>query len=259
MERSASSRVRPSGFGKNFPPACACRDGLESFLVISSMTVSRLSSMRSAFTAAGRRRDRSSCLRHGTCTHRNSVEHVSRSRGESVDFFHRPAKPKTGQVGGFQTGITSWPSLAATGCGWQRGAVGCGHCKRTRVREACGGAIRPSGGGIHSSHGHFGRSIAGHGFRQFREPGFCVVKEPARDDRGRHFSRGAGVPAAALTRPTNGFVRMSAPADRTAPATRRRSPVVNRAASMPAASAGASRGWRRRTRPGPRTRLRPAN
>jgi hypothetical protein len=64
------------------------------------------------------------------------------------------------------------------------------------------------------------------------------------------------LPAAALTPSTVGFVRMPAPAGRTAQATRRRSPVVNRATSRPEQSVGSSDGWGERTRPGPRTRLR---
>jgi hypothetical protein len=55
-----------------------------------------------------------------------------------------------------------------------------------------------------------------------------------------------------------GFVRMPAPAGRTVQATRLCSPVVTRATSFPEPSVGTSRGWRRRTRPGPRTRLRRA-
>jgi hypothetical protein len=66
------------------------------------------------------------------------------------------------------------------------------------------------------------------------------------------------LPAAALTPSTVGFVRMPAPAGRTAQATRRRSPVVNRATSYPEQSIGLSDGWKRRTRPGSRTRLRRA-
>jgi len=221
------------------------------------MTVSRTSPMLAAFAAARRRCDSSPHTRHETCLDRNSVEEGSRPRGESVDFFHRFAKPRSTLGGGSRASSASRRSRGAASFGWNRGAVGCGHCKRTRVREACGGAIRLSGGGIHSSHGHFGRSIVGCGFRVGQESGFSVVEQPSRDDRGRHFSRGTGVPAAALTRPSFWFVRMSAPADRTASATRRRSPVVNRATSMPA-SAGMSCGWWRRTRPGPRTRLRSA-
>ena len=192
------------------------------------------------------------------------MEEGSRSRGESVDFFHCFAKPSSIRDSGLRARAWLRRCGDASGFGWQRGADGYGHRKRTRVREACGGAIRPGGGGIHSSHGHFGRSIVECGFRDGVESWFCVVGQPsregppARDARGGYLARGAGVPAAALTCPSSGFVRMSAPADRTASATRRRSPVVNRATSMPA-SAGVSRGWWRRTRPGPRTRLRSAS
>jgi hypothetical protein len=135
------------------------------------------------------------------------------------------------------------------------GAARDGYRKRTRVRVACGGAIRPRGVGTHASHGHFGRSVVGS--RCF--PPVVLRSERRREPCVRHLSRGPGLPAAALTTFRHfGFVRLSALADRTVRATRLAGPVVNRAASLPAPTVGSSRGWRRRTRPGPRTRLRRA-
>ena len=190
-------------------------------------------------------------VRHAMCGGVRSVPNVSFRSVESVDFPAPPAKS-----------IPHWRGPTMRECGvarvstWRhrgrnQGASRNGHRKRTRVREACGGAIRPRGVGIHSSHGHFGRSVVGLGSLPL------VVLQPARgqQDRRRRLSRGTGLPAAALTPFPVRFVRMSAPADRTAQATRPRSPVVNRATSMPGTPAGTSGGWLRRTRPGPCTRL----
>jgi hypothetical protein len=126
---------------------------------------------------------------------------------------------------------------------------------------ACGGSNRPGGVGIHPSHGHPGRSIGS------RNLSLLVVNRPSRSeglaaaDSGlfrRHLSSGSELPAALTHTHHVGFVRMPAPAGRTVQATRLRSPVVNRATSFPDQSVGLSRGWKRRTRPGSRTRLRRA-
>ena len=191
--------------------------------------------------------------RHATCFRWHAVEKVSRPPNGRVDFFLRACGPATSNRG----------RLAARGVGAamsvrrrsrNRGAARNGHRKRTRVRVACGDAIRLRGVGTHSSHGHPGRSVVG---SRFSLPFVILRSDRRQEPRGRHLPRGPGLPAAALTSsPHVGLVRMPAPAGRTASATRRRSPVVNRATSLPAPTAGSSRGCRRRTRPDQRTRLR---
>jgi len=189
-------------------------------------------------------------FRHGTCTFDQDVEKPSQPLPERVDFGlpFSTVQPSRGlqRRPGTMPGVFHPPPY-----GWKRGAVGYGCRKRTHVREACGGAIRPGGEGIHSSHGHFGLSVG-----RFRSPSFVVQRLPGGHPSCRSpFSRGPGLLAALTTRDV-GFVRMPAPAGRTATATRRRSPVVNRAVPTPANPAGTSGGWMGRTRTGPRTRLR---
>jgi hypothetical protein len=84
-----------------------------------------------------------------------------------------------------------------------------GNRKRTRVRVACGGGIRPRGLGHQPIHGHLGLPVVD------RETLPHVVLEPARDPvpKGisgpRHFSRGPGL-LAALIRVTPDCARLSA-------------------------------------------------
>ena len=189
--------------------------------------------------------------RHAACVRILTVEKNSRSTFESVNFRGSFAKPR------FFRETRQRRAMAGTcGCrtcrhGWNRGAAGYGCRKRTHVREACGDTIRPGGVGTKSSHGHFGRSVG-----RFRLPPPVVHRLPGgRSSCRSPLSRGPGLLAALTTRDV-GFVRMPAPAGRTATATRRRSPVVNRAVPMPATTAGTSGGWMGRTRTGPRTRLR---
>lgn len=112
-------------------------------------------------------------------------------------------------------------------------------------------ALPPLSAGTHSSHGHFGLSVG-----RFRFLSVVVQRLPGgRSSHRSPFSSGPGLLAALTTRDV-GFVRMPAPAGRTASATRRRSPVVNRAVPIPAHSVGTSGGWMGRTRTGQRTRLR---
>lgn len=177
---------------------------------------------------------------HAECTSSRVAKKVSHSANRSVNFLPAAAKPDTRK----RDRWNRW-------CGSIHGAARNGHRKRTRVRVACGDAIRSCGVGILSSHGHFGRSIAR------RESLPHVVLEPAGEPlcRRRSPSRGSRLPAAALTLTLVRSARMSALADRTAPATRRRSPAVIRATSHPGTSAGMSGGWWRRTLPDPCTRL----
>ena len=230
------------------PPAAAER--LARLIVISSMTATRARQAADGFSGLRPGSPQSSPVRHGTCFSFRCLEKLSQWFGESVNFLHRSAKPvANGRVRcrwNDAVGRISVPQL-----GRNQGATGNGYRKRTRVRVACGGAIRSCGEGIHSSHGHFGRSVVA------RKGPHPLVHQPEREAprRLRHLSRGPGLPAA-LTPSIVGFVRMPAPAGRTASATRPRSPVVNRAASRPAPPVGTSDSWRRRTRPDPRTRLR---
>ena len=181
--------------------------------------------------------------RHGRCNQFLVVENNSRAALPCVNSGSRGRTT----VGGFQG---RFPER----CSWKLSAARNGHRKRTRVRVACGGVIRPHGVGTLSSHGHFGRSV---GSQSSFGP---VVLQPAGDaiGRGRRPSRGSGLPAAALTCPAVGFVRMPEDSGTTAVATRPGSPVVTRAASIPDHLAGSSGGGMRRTRSAPRTRLRAA-
>jgi hypothetical protein len=234
-----------------FLPACAIDPILSPASVISAVSPSVGFSGDAAFSAVDAALAERPCVRHATCLVPSRHRERSQTRAGSVNSDGRSAKTVAGDRGG------SWWRCAAdrTGSvrqhGWNHGAAGYGYRKRTRVRVACGGAIRPRGVGILLSHGHFGRLVVG----RFSSP---VVLEPTREGslRRGHPSRGARLPAAALTTSPVGFVRMSASADRAARATRPSSAVVTRAAPVPAPSVGMSGGWRERTRPDPRTRLR---
>ena len=190
-------------------------------------------------------------VRHETCFAWKVLKKSSQSVAGSVNSGHRSAKSvslvrnRLERRGGFDQ-ERPWRI-----CGWDHGAARNGYRKRTRVRVACGVTIRPRGVGTFSSHGHYGRSVDG----SFLPP---VVLLPVREGslRWGHLSRGPGLPAATLTDPPVGLVRMSALfADSMSWATRLRPAVVNRATSAPAHPAGLSGGWARRTRPDPRTRL----
>jgi hypothetical protein len=187
---------------------------------------------------------------HTTCFSMGSSKKNSQSDDESVNFVDRSAKTAAGDRGrAFRRSSGDRMVFGRDWCS-NHGVARNGYRKRTRVRVACGVTIRPRGVGILSSHGQFGRLVVG----RFLP---LVVPEPVREEllRRRHLTSGPGLPAALTTRSV-GFVRMSADADRTVRATRLNSAVVTRAASPPGTSAGVSGGWRRRTRPDPRTRLR---
>ncbi len=188
---------------------------------------------------------------HATCMRDGTVEKSSRSPSECVNF------PPSTVATWFSdesraTRSGSGPSVPhSCRCGRNSGAAGYGCRKRTHVREACGDTIRFSGVGINLSHGHLGRSVG-----WLRYPPSVVQRLPGGHSSFRSLlSRGPGL-LAALTPRDVGFVRMPAPAGRTASATRRRSPVVNRAVPIPATTGGSSAGWMGRTRTGQRTRLR---
>ena len=192
-------------------------------------------------------------FRHAECSLSGVMEKDSQPVSGGVNFLHRPATPAACDRGGPTGRGVCGCSTSDHRCSRDQGAARNGYRKRTRVRVACGGAIRPRGVGTHASHGHFGRSVVGSRFF----PPVVLRPDRRRQPCGRHLARGSRLPAAALTTFRHpGLMRPSAPADRIAQATRPGSPVVNRATSVPAPTVGTSRGWRRRTRPDPRKRLR---
>jgi hypothetical protein len=202
--------------------------------------------------------------RHATCMPPVFLEKDSHSLLESVDFSKRRAK-----VGrGFPTSLTTGARRAAERCtterqsGWNHGAVRNGNRKRTRVRVACGGAIRPRGLGHQPIHGHFGLSVVG------RETLSPVVHQPACElrVRQRHFSRGPGLLAALTTRDdrvasSDTLARLSAHQrhhahHQTVRATRPAGCTVIRAASVLKGPPERPAAGRSAQQPSPRTRLR---
>ena len=192
-------------------------------------------------------------FRHAECFRSFGMEKDSQPVSGGVNFPRRPATSAVFDHGGpTGRGVCGF-ATSDHGRSRDQGAARNGYRKRTRVRVACGGAIRPRGVGTHASHGHFGRSVVGSSFF----PPVVLRSDRRHQPRGRHLASGSRLPAATLTTPRHpGLMRPSAPADRIAQATRPGSPVVNRATSVPAPTVGTSRGWRRRTRPDPRKRLR---
>jgi hypothetical protein len=205
--------------------------------------------------------------RHGTCVPEVFLEKDSHSHQGRVDFpFSR------GQAVGEVRVLASACSrraarsrIAARTAGWIQGASRSGNRKRTRVRVACGGGIRPRGLGRQPIHGHLGLSVVG------GDSDSPVVLQPACELRvcQRHFSRGPGLlaalkPGSSSVRPgtwTAACVveaRMAAGDQRIVGATRPDGSIVIRAASLltcpperPAAGRGAHP-------TGQRTRLRNA-
>ena len=200
--------------------------------------------------------------RHGSCLPSVFLKKDSHSTLESVDFFeHRVAAG--GEHRTFAAVASRWAGRrrhVERTVGWIQGAARSGNRKRTRVRVACGGGIRPRGLGRQPIHGHLGLSVVG---GELISP---VVLQPACElrVRQRHFSRGPGL-LAALKHGTPFAPHGHVPAARTAArehrivrATRPGGFIVIRAASLlicpperPAAGRGAHP-------TGPRTRLRNA-
>lgn len=208
--------------------------------------------------------------RHATCMPSVFLEKDSHSLFESVDFSG--GRATVSRRCEHSTNIRSRSAAprcsassqrGAVQSGWNHGAARNGNRKRTRVRVACGGGIRPLGLGHQPIHGHFGLSVVG---REHLSP---VVHLPACElrVRQRHFSRGPGLLAALTTRvstrarhdsdraPTSSSQRRLAHHP-TAWATRPGGATVISAASVlkcrterPAAGKGAHQ-------PSPRTRLR---
>ena len=209
---------------------------------------------RAGSTARRKKRGDFCAARHAICSRQGGVEIDSHPVSGGVNYFHRPTRPATSDRGGWVVRCVGGIARSDRRCRRDLGAARNGYRKRTRVRVACGGAIRPRGVGTHSSHGHLGRSVVGNRLL----PPFVLPSDRRRQPGSRHLSRGPGLPTAALTTARlPGFVRLSAPADRFAQATRPGIPDVNRATSLPGHIVGSSRDWRRRTRPDPRMRLRP--
>jgi len=215
--------------------------------------------LRQTGFAAGRRGQLKLTLdRHATCMPSVFLEKDSHFFHKSVDFSRHRAMV----VRGNQTNSTMGSRLPAARrtagqqSGWNHGAARNGNRKRTRVRVACGGGIRPRGLGHQPIHGHFGLSVVG------RETFSPVVHQPACElrVRQRHFSRGPGLLAALTSRDlclarSSAHERPSAHRQ-TVRATRPAGCTVIRAASVltcpperPAAGRGAHQ-------PSPRTRLR---
>jgi len=202
--------------------------------------------------------------RHATCMTPVFLEKDSHSLHESVDFCQRRAK--VGQ--GFAESRAAGSRRSAERCtigrqsGWDHGAARNGNRKRTRVRVACGGGIRPRGLGHQPIHGHFGLSVVGRGTFS------PVVHLPACEFRvrQRHFSRGPGLLAALTSRhdrvaSRDTAARMSAherhPAHhQTVWATRPAGYTVIRAASVLKGPPERPAAGRSAHQPSPRTRLR---
>jgi len=238
--------VFPASDCRNFHPPAATEDILPPSSLYSAVGIPSVA-LKSRCEPEVRAGDRP---RHATCMEEQSLEKGSQSATRSVNSVRRSAKEAFAPRKPWNRRCIAGAERSAGRCGWNHGATGPGYRKRTRVRVACGVTIRPCGVGILSSHGHFGRSVEGSVLSH-------VVLEPASEAsfRRRHFSRGPGLPAAALTTSSIGPPRMSALADSSSSATRRRRAVVNRAALLPETPARVPGGWTRRTRPDPRTRL----
>ena len=203
--------------------------------------------------------------RHESCSPEVFLEKDSHSPRGRVDFFFSRALAvrETRNIATAFARRAACRRDAARTAGWIQGAARSGNRKRTRVRVACGGGIRPRGLGRQPIHGHLGLSVVG------GETNSPVVLQPACKLRvcQRHFSRGPGLLAALKPGSLSAHVpcprasataRTAAGDQRTFGATRPGGLDVIRAASLltcpperPAAGRGAHP-------TGPRTRLRNA-
>ena len=155
------------------------------------------SSLRADFRAGRRVTVKKSLYRHTTCMSAVFVEKESHSLHESVDFLKLRAKVESVSRVNLDSLVTQtrWPAdrpTAGRQAGLNHGAARNGNRKRTRVRVACGGGIRPRSLGHQPIHGHIGLSVVGRGTFP------PVVHQPACEFRirQRHFSHGAGLLAA---------------------------------------------------------------
>jgi len=172
-----------------------------------------------------------------------SVPKVSPASGPCVDFGAIPARQATVHRG------------RTVRDGRNQGAGRNGYREHTCVRGTCGGAIRTSGEGTQSSHGHLGLSVVRN---RKSVPQFLAVLMSGSEAllRPRHPTRDTGLPTAALSRSRFTLTPEPAPAGRAAPATRRRGSDVIRATPGPGSPAEEFRSRPGRTRPDPRMRLR---
>lgn len=189
---------------------------------------------------------------HGTCNVSLSLKNDSHPFQGSVNFSDRSAKASTASQKNLQdrtertddSDFEDW-------CDSIHGAGGHAYRKRSHVRAACGGAMRPSGLGNITTHGHFGRLVV----RWFLPPGMALPSHVLPPDceavlRQRHLARGPGLPAA-LTTAVVAFGETPALANRASRATRPPSPNLIRAASIPPTSPGTSCGRGRPTQTQP--------
>ena len=212
------------------------------------------------------RADALSSARHASCLPPVFLEKDSHSPRESLNFsFSRSSAG--GESRRFAIACVrrvGRVTRVRRPIGWNQGAARSGNRKRTRVRVACGGGIRPRGLGRQPIHGHLGLSVVG------GETCSPVVPQPACElrVRQRHFSRGPGL-LAALKRGSlsaaPGACIPARPAARTAAgehlavgATRPGGCSVNRAASLPTCPPERPAAGRGAHPTGPRTRLRSA-
>lgn len=210
--------------------------------VVSSMTAAPVRRPPAACTASFPQASPFPRLRHATCCEEIHAANVSPALGPRVQSASRF---------GISAAVRRDRDPRN---GWNQGAGRNGYREHTCVRGTCGGAIRTSGRGTQSSHGHFGRSVA----RIRKSVSVLVVTTSGSEasPRHRHLPRGTGLPAAALSRPRLTFIREPAPAGRAVPATRRRGSDVIRATPGPGSTAEEFRGRPGRTRPEPRMRRR---
>ncbi len=213
---------------------------------------------RAGFLAGHHGCPRSVVVRHTTCMPSVFLEKDSHSLHESVDFSNRRETVARGKQKSQVTRSRSMVARCAAEppSGWNHGAARNGNRKRTRVRVACGGGIRPRSLGHQPIHGHFGLSVVGRGILS------PVVHQPACELRVRqgHFSRGPGL-LAALTPCDTSFARTSAherPSahHQTVRATRPGGCTVIRAVSVLKCPPERPAAGRDAHQPSPRTRLR---
>ena len=207
-----------------------------------------------------------SAARHGSCVAAVFLEKDSHSPRESLNFFlcrTRVVRERATLGSDFVLQGVRGRKVART-TGWNQGAARSGNRKRTRVRVACGGSIRPRGLGRQPIHGHLGLSVVG---GEISSP---VVLQPACElrVRQRHFSRGPGL-LAALKRGFRSVACGACVSARSAPrtaageqwaagATRPGGCNVIRAASLPTCPPERPAAGRGAQPTGPRTRLRNA-
>jgi hypothetical protein len=236
------ARSGPCSALQNFPRRAPSARRTRASRVDSSMTVASVRRPSAACMASFRRASPFSRLRHATCWKEIRSPNVSPALGPHVQSASRFGIPA---------------ALVRERAAWNgrhHGAGRNGYREHTCVRGTCGGAIRTSGGGTQSSHGHFGRSVG-----RVRKSIFALVVTTfgcEASPRRRHLPRGTGLPTAALSRSRLTFIREPAPAGRAVSATRRQGSNVIRATPGPSSTAEEFRGRPGRTRPEPRMRRR---